>query len=66
MSKQTTWYAEMKDKKVFIVQIGSHRGNESVCGAVYLSESSARTEVKRLNEANSQTRAYYIARVVGQ
>lgn len=55
----------MKDKPVFIVQVGSHRGNESVCGAVYLEEHKAKAEVARLNASNFYTRAYYVVRTVG-
>lgn len=49
---------------LFIVQIGTHRGNESVCGAVYWNEYAAQQEVKRLNEANKNTRAYYVVRTL--
>lgn len=35
-------------------------------GAVYMDEAEAKAEVKRLNEANSFTQAYYVVRHVGK
>lgn len=48
--------------KVFIVNIGSTSMEGHITGACYWNEKAAKDEVKRLHDANSHTRAYYIAR----
>lgn len=47
---------------VFIVVIGTYRGNETVTGAAYWSEHLAEKEVRRLNDAHRETRAYFVTR----
>lgn len=49
---------------VYVVKIGHKTLNDSVIGPVYWDEAAAQAEVKRLNEANSYTRASYVRRMV--
>jgi gamma-glutamylcyclotransferase (GGCT)/AIG2-like uncharacterized protein YtfP len=50
--------------EIYIVVIGTWRGNETVCGAVYATEAEANNEIDRLNGAHSETRAYFVVREI--
>ncbi|KPK49830.1 MAG: hypothetical protein AMS22_13070 [Thiotrichales bacterium SG8_50] len=50
---------------VYVVKITNKSiSGETVIGACYLDEAAAAAEVKRLNDANSFTRASYVRRLV--
>jgi hypothetical protein len=52
---------------VYVIKIGAKNlGSNTVIGAVYNSEQEAIQEVQRLNQANSFTRATYVARELGR
>lgn len=50
---------------VYIICVGNSSHQIKIIGAAYSDEAKAKAEVRRLNEANEFTRAYYVVRYIG-
>lgn len=50
---------------IYIICVGDREMSLKQIGAVYTDEEKAKEEVKRLNNANAYTRAYYVVRYAG-